>query len=90
MTGDELAAALYAEQGYMALAQNQARKHGEIIPPGTCGWEDAPITTPLRVIGDSNRDEWGSQKPIIARALGLQCGPVRGNAPYYYRVEAAD
>lgn len=90
MTGDELASAIMAELGFLVIGQFRRRSIGEIIPPRSCGWQDAPIETPLRVIRQSSRAEWASQKPTIVRLLGLPLSPARGNMPHFYRVEAAD
>src|SRR4051812_1797046 len=54
MTGDELASALYAEQGYLIAGTWEPRRIGELIEDNIPKYGDcSPTKTPLRVIGDA-------------------------------------
>lgn len=88
MTGDELAAALYAEQGYLTLGTTAPLAIGEITTETSYGGG-----IPLRVIAKSNKAEHRRQDRTSVR-LGL-VEPVSNESDYfpflyYYRVEAAD
>lgn len=87
MTGDELAAALYVEHGFISMATVEPLHVGEIW----LGHAARQAGVPLRVIGRSSSTEYANQARragIIAPDLAL--GEPPQLYPYYYRVEAAD
>ena len=86
MTGDELAAALYAEQGYLVLSYYQEQEIGSIHKRFTHGGiEVVPI--PIRLISKSSIMEFDRQQDTKAR-MGARRDKPLGH--HFYRVEAAD
>ncbi len=85
MTGDELAALVFAEQGYFVMAAKRDHPVGTIIDPGRHGEHGMPMV----IVGPSNRKEYLQQLEIGRRISPSTVGHA-GNWPIYYRVEAAD
>lgn len=85
MTGDELAARLYAEQGYLVVSHDQEWPIEHVFAPR--GYPRCGI--PMRIIGPSNRQECESQCERAAKLFGSPLPPPRTHK-YFYRVEAAD
>lgn len=89
MTGDELAAALYAEQGFMVIESSCEEKIGDIVKCSNL----YEVNTPLIIAGLATREEFMRQ---AALAFALAGNPEKvGDIPepgnhHYYRVEAAD
>lgn len=84
MTGDELVAALYAEQGYLCCHTRTAFAIGEIGP-------HERLDTPMRVVGPSTRDEVLKQRRLAKRiAPDAQWADKGDVGPYFYRLEACD
>ncbi len=89
MSGDELAAVLFAERGYVVAATFSAYGIGEIINDTIVKvGGGSPAATPLRVTGPSTEQEALEQAVRMAELLGVPAKPAR--RPFYYRVEAAD
>jgi len=88
MTGDELAARLYAEQGYLLVGTVLQLGIGEIIPHKAQSPNDV-VNTPLRVVGRATRTQYILQDQLAQRLAGLEYHPDR-DFDNYYRVEAAD
>ena len=92
MTGDELAAALYTEQGYLITGSRFPAELGSILNKSRFGFgESLPFTVPLKVVGTATYDQWKNQVKTMRR-IGIAAG-IRSDhvpRPYYYRVEAAD
>jgi hypothetical protein len=94
MTGDELAARLYAEQGYLVIESPPWRPHaiGDLIliaeSPASNG--DRFVRIPLVVVAHSNIEEYKKQDDLATSLVGEESsGEFYPNATYY-RVEAAD
>ncbi len=87
MTGDELAAALYAEQGYLVLASDNVYQVGQALPL-VRGVNSVSIVPLVKCA----TDEADYLKQVRrARELGPErVGVDDGRKPYYYRVVAAD
>lgn len=89
-TPDELASALFVQQGYLVIAGFSPLSIGEVVPAknGTTPQDARNIDTRLRVIAPANYEEW--------RAQCLLSGSLLGHAeqidryPYYHRCEGAD
>lgn len=91
MSGEELAAALYAEQGYVVLAVNRHCRIGEILPGTTECDTGKPMTTPLRIIGPSSEMEYRTQIATADRLIGQSTREVVIlDLRCFYRVVAAD
>lgn len=82
-TSDELDALMYAEQGYLMFATCDVFALGQIAP------SMHGHTTPMRVVADSNYEEWRAH---CLRAAILDGCPINrlDRWPYYYRIVAAD
>lgn len=87
ITGDEMAARLFAEQGYLAIASNMQVPIGFIIRPEQC-IDTVPHSTPLRVVSESSREEFEAQRRLSERLWPGSTTPRNGD--YFYRTEAAD
>ena len=88
MTGDELAAACIAQQGYLVMAYEYECKIREISKP--IGIE-GPIATPCIVIGTATKREFLKQRKLANQILGQERFSVTDTDwNYFYRVEAAD
>ncbi len=83
MSGDELAAAVYAERGYLVVGANAPLALGDVR--FARAWD---VSTPLRITAISNRQEFEQCERVAQRLVGYSF--KAGDAPYYYRVEAAD
>lgn len=85
MTENDLAAELYARQGYLVMGQNV---------PDPIGFEDRSdahgTTFAYRIVATSNYQEWLAQTRL-AHELNPDIAAY-GDAPcnFYYRVEALD
>jgi hypothetical protein len=88
MTGDELAAQLFTEQGYLVLFCDRQLELGDIVRDNS--QESDPATTPVRVIGESSRAEYWKQFRRANVLLGRPDRPLALEQVYFYRVEAAD
>jgi hypothetical protein len=87
MNGDDLAAQLFAQQGYLVLGSTRALSIGSIQTAD----KGAPMSTPLRVIAKSTKTEWNKQGRLASRISGGEFGMRPGcPAAFYYRVEAVD
>lgn len=89
MTGDELAARLYSDQGYLVVAGTSPRAIGDILKENSAHPERSLCNTPLRVVALSCHDELERQVALV-QSYGLTVGPPVPAFRYYYRVEAAD
>ena len=87
MTGDELAAACIAHQGYLVMAYTCECKIGEISKPIGLG---VPVTTPCIVIGTATKREFLKQRKLANQILGERRFPMHTKYDHFYRVEAAD
>lgn len=87
VTGEELAARLNAEQGYLVAADERLLSVGFIILP-----EDHQCTgIPIRVVGPATEKEYRDQAALANKiAPNLAAGPPFTKWPHYYRVEATD
>lgn len=88
----ELAAQLYAKQGYLVIGATRSYTIGEFVPriiahvtKHANEWEHLP----LRVIGESNADEFEAQCILAAQIKGDPRGGYHF-AKFFYRVEAVD
>src|SRR6185312_1664818 len=70
ISGDELAARLFAEQGYLTFASKRNIKVGEITYEGTSVLTSL-ISAPLRVVAVSSREEHTKQVNRMREILGL-------------------
>lgn len=87
MTGDELAIALHAEQGYLVLGSSHPLTVGAIERAD----KGAPMSTPLRIIDRATRAEWDKQGRLAFRLSGGLFRKKRNcPAEYFYRVVAVD
>lgn len=86
MTGDELAARLFAEQGYLVLAGNELKKIGDLVigADSKFGWS----ATPVRIVAISNIREFMEQDRLATRIFGGISSETEHR--YFYRVEALD
>jgi len=85
MSGDELAAAIFAKYGYFPIGSRCPREIGEIIRP-----TGGNISTPLKVVGPSSLSEF---LMVSSDLMGIEAGDVPtapDGYPFFYRVEAAD
>lgn len=86
MTGDELAAALYAEQGYMVLWSLKPLTIGSLTD------SEGDSTAVLRILGEATKEEYLKQsrraKELAPHIAGMPHG--RDLLAHFYRVEAAD
>jgi hypothetical protein len=87
MTGDELAAALYAEQGYLVIGAFDECPIGKINQATSMTTGDC--ATPMRIVAVSTRDEFIKQRKIVSRLTGIT-GTGWAGFSHYYRIEAAD
>jgi hypothetical protein len=88
MTGDELAARLFAEQGYLVLASLVPYKEGQALPhlQGVNG-----VSSVVKIICSTSESDYLRQLNRVRELAPV--GPwhdADGLASYYYRVEAAD
>ncbi len=89
MTGDELAARVFTEQGFYVLPSDRVRTLGEIcLKESREPVLSIPVDLPFRVIGFSNKQESDGQRILISRILGEELPFSKKR--YFYRVEAAD
>jgi len=92
ISGDELAARLFAEQGYLVMGFEEPVPLGTILfdrkehkAPGIHG----KCTAALRIVAHSSRDELESQYRLAQGLLGL--GEAQdATVTHFYRAEAAD
>ena len=84
MTGDELAAALYAEQGYMVLWSREPLEIGSITD------SEGDCTAMLRIVRETNVDEYVKQSKRARELEPSIAGPLRDYHAHYYHVEALD
>lgn len=90
MTGDELAAAVYAEQGFLILGSTEPRKMGEIRRESVHeSWRTA-VSTPMRIVGVSTEQEMRRQTERYIQLSGAHDHYQKNAYTHYYRVEAAD
>lgn len=87
MTGDQLAAALYAEQGYLIMQSPTPKQIGDIID--AVRTNHGAITPPVRITALATSDEWHSQQERAAK-LGANIDGFVLPCATYYRVEACD
>ena len=87
MSGDELAAALYAEQGYLVMYSKHPRTIGSI---DTDSGAVKQGLRPLRIIGPSSSAEYKAQTLRASEIAPELASPGGFSWPYFYRVEAAD
>lgn len=87
MSGDELASALYAEQGFVVIAGPHPVAIGTVVRgyPTALG----ALHTPLRVIGDATAQDFRTQRAIAARVCGCPQYPVIVT-DRFYRAEPCD
>lgn len=92
MTSDELAAELYARQGYLVISRDEPAKIGEQLGGGIAHEHDGHIASraniPIVVSAISNRSEFCAQQSLADGIDGMVSSG--GHGPYYYRVEAMD
>jgi len=88
MTGDELAIALHAEQGFLILVGNEGYPVGKILRSWKCG--GMPCTIPLVVKALAPRKELAAQCAVQRRLTGLVVTNRVIPGTSAYRVEAAD
>ncbi len=85
LTGDQLAAALYAEQGYLVVSYRDEFPMGVPFPAsGTL-----KCNTPLIITGVSARAEYVRQVHRASEMCGLSLSEMEDDT-HFYRVEAAD
>jgi hypothetical protein len=92
MSGEELAAALYAEQGYVVTTGDRPWKVGEISTRPYFRGMRGVLGVPLRVVAESNVEEYNRQIQLANR-LAPDMGPAQQRLEppvLYYRCEAAD
>lgn len=89
MTGDEVAAAVYAERGFVVLGSNYPMPIGYLTRDNSTHKAFNRAQAPLKVIAESNLDEFLEQCECIERLLGISPNRVFPWT-YFYRVEAAD
>jgi len=80
MTGDELAARLYAEQGYLVIGSEHPMALGEAYGPTRPDRPQHPIV-PVAI---SNERSWEQQNELIRRIYG---DIPAARYPFYYCVE---
>ncbi len=86
MTGDELAIAVVATQGYFIVGSDLDQIPGDLIDPK----RHAEHNFPTRVVATSNREEYLGQLAIARKIAPSLVGPGKYPWKNYYRVEAAD
>ena len=92
ITGDELAAALYAEQGYFVASSFMPRKIGDIDIDNS-HHPTKRVSATMRVVGDATEKEWISQWNMAHELAPDITGDEYVRSPwelYFYRVEACD
>ena len=90
MTGDELAAALYVEQGYLIVGTTYPVDIGCVIRENTCESTREPARTPLRVLSLASHAEYRAQCVLYIQMGGRVFPDNAFGWPYVYRVEACD
>ena len=89
MNGDELGALIYAEFGYLVVQIAIPVTMGFILEPSGDD-ENQTKTVRLRIIAESNEEEWRAQNKRCSEITGLPLGPARFQCPHFYRAEACD
>jgi hypothetical protein len=90
VTGDELAAAVYAKYGYLTLQLPFAVDIGYLLHPSG---DDSGQTETIhfRVIGPSNYQEWEAQRQYCEQITSDRFQrDAFYDHPHYYRCEACD
>lgn len=93
MTGDELAARLYAERGYLVMSSELELPLGDICEEAELVRDRERMRTMLRIVGQSNPAEYHQQQlraAEICEEHGISANRMPCLDPYFYRVEAAD
>ncbi len=88
MSGDDLAARLYAEQGYFIVSSMMMQGKGSVIRLSN----KEKVETPMRVLGIAEREKYLAQCVLahnIAPEIATAAVPFR-QGPFYFYVEAAD
>ena len=87
MSGDELAAAIYAKQGYLVLASADPLKIGQVTD------SEGHCSAPLIVKANSNYTEYSEQaslESLLRLGVPRKSTARKSYERYFYRVEAAD
>jgi len=89
-TPDELAGALFAQQGYLVLAGLSPIPIGQIVPVKNGATLDTAsvMDTRVRIVAPSSYEEWRAQCLLSHSLLGYVEQIDR--YPYYHRVEACE
>ena len=89
ISGDELAARLFAEQGYLVHPFLGPRKIGEVFRSGPVSPDDLTVRTPFRIVGKATKEELLSQRKLALkwRVHGIA---LNTQGTHFYRVVAAD
>jgi hypothetical protein len=87
VSGDDLAAALYAEQGAHFVATDQELPSGHIV---SCDGGGYPMTTPLRIVALGTQEDFDRQHDLSVKITGDDDSRGYRRRKYVYRVEAAD
>ena len=91
MTGDELAAALYAEQGYLVASRPKPHMIGDVGPAYAHGL--GKMQTVIRIIAQSDYEEFNRQRRLATKILGHPApgdDAIPDDGMYFYRIEAVD
>lgn len=85
MTGDELAIALHAEQGYLVVSHHSPFQREEaFLPRGSFS-----VNIPLLIVGPATKSQYAEQVRRARKISGRKIIVTKGHK-YFYRVEAAD
>lgn len=90
LTGDQLAARLFAEQGYFVMYSDYPLRIEAITTEDEYVMGREPVRLPFRIVGQSNREEYTDQRRRTSEITGYALDPFPSDAHYFYRCEAAD
>ncbi len=88
MSPDELAAALYVEQGFLVAVCRSPMERGGIERR----WDSdgALGETPLRILRPASQSDFDAQSEVSRKITGKRKGFLGGGYQWFYFVEAAD
>lgn len=97
LSASDIAAALYAKQGYLVIGATHLRTIGQLIRTikhlNFDTMKNEEVIMPMRVIAESNRAEFQAQVALVVELKGWDLSEYKANIAYathFYRVEALD
>ena len=84
---DDLAAALFGQQGFLIIQSRTTRTIGELLYPATRAYWMPGESLVMKVVGEATKEEFLQQHSTVCAGTVNILEPAWN---YFYRVEAAD